>query len=124
MSAPTLLVVDDSQTVRLQVQRILANAGYEVITACDGYEALELVERKPELIVLDVNMPGLDGFSVCEQLKKLGSDHEKLPIVFLTGMNSKALELLGNEFGAYLQKPVVEGDLLKAVETQLQAASL
>ena len=123
MSMPKLLVVDDSHSVRVQVKRILANAGYEVITAADGREALELLSHQPHLMVLDVNMPGLDGFSVCEKLKGLGSEFQQLPIVFLTCMNSRALELLGQEFGAYLRKPVREDDLLDAVRTQLELAT-
>lgn len=123
MSMPRLLVVDDSQTVRVQVQRILAQAGYEVITASDGNEAMELLRHQPQLMVLDVNMPGLDGYSVCEKLKDMGSEYQHLPIVFLTSVNSRALELLGQEFGAYLQKPVVEADLLDAVKHQLQSTS-
>lgn len=114
-----LLVVDDSQTVRVKVKRTLTQAGYEVITAADGYEALELLSLEPDLLVLDVNMPGLDGFSVCEQLQAMGPEFQKLPIVFLTSMNTKAMELLGREFGAYLHKPVAENDLLEAVQMQL-----
>lgn len=123
MSTPKLLVVDDSHSVRVKVKRILANAGYEVITASDGIEAIELVKENPHLMVLDVNMPGLDGFSVCEKLKELGSDYQRLPIVFLTCVNSRALELLGQEFGAYLRKPVSENDLLSTVRTQLELAT-
>ena len=118
-----LLVVDDSQSVRVQVKRILTSAGYEVITAANGNEAIELLHHEPSLMVLDVNMPGLDGFSVCEKLKNMGSEYRELPIVFLTCMNTKALELLGQEFGAYLQKPVCEVDLLDAVRTQLHQST-
>ena len=120
MSTSKLLVVDDSHSVRVQVTRILTGAGYEVITAADGHEALDLLRHEPHLMVLDVNMPGLDGYSVCEKLKGMGSDYQELPIVFLTCMNTRALELLGREFGAYLQKPVSESDLLNAVRTQLE----
>lgn len=123
MSTSRLLVVDDSQTVRVQVKRILTRAGYDVITASDGNEALEQLRYEPELMVLDVNMPGLDGYSVCEQLKSMGPEYQELPIVFLTCMNNKALELLGQEFGAYLQKPVSEVDLLDAVRTQLHVST-
>ena len=119
MSIPKLLVVDDSQSVRIKVTRILANAGYQVITACDGLEAIEKLTEEPSLIVLDVNMPGLDGYGVCEKIREFGSKYEDLPIVFLTSLETKALELLGREFGAYLHKPVCESKLLSVVEEQL-----
>ena len=73
MSTQKLLVVDDSHAVRIQVKRILANAGYEVITASDGVQAIELLNEHPQLIVLDVNMPGVDGYGVCELLRQLPS---------------------------------------------------
>ena len=119
MSIPKLLVVDDCQSVRIKVKRILAAAGYEVITACDGLEAIEKLDEEPSLIVLDVNMPGLDGYGVCEKLREFGSKYDDLPIVFLTSLESKALELLGREFGAYLNKPVCEQQLISVVEDQL-----
>ncbi len=121
LSPPKLLVVDDSRTVRLQVERILTNAGYQVITAVNGLEAIELLRQHPSLMVLDVNMPGLDGYGVCQQLNQLGPEFERLPIVFLTSVKSKALELLGREFGAYLNKPVREAELLDAVKSQLDS---
>jgi CheY-like chemotaxis protein len=119
MATPKLLVVDDSQSVRLTVQRILANAGYDVITACDGLEAIEKLQEEPWLVVLDVKMPGLDGYGVCEKIRELGFRYEDLPIVFLTSLESKALEMLGREFGAYLNKPVCEQQLLTVVGQQL-----
>ena len=119
MSMPKLLIVDDSQSVRIKVKRILVDAGYDVITACDGLEAIEKLVEEPSLIVLDVNMPGLDGYGVCEKLRELGPKYDDLPIVFLTSLESKALELLGREFGAYLHKPVCELKLLSVVQEQL-----
>jgi CheY-like chemotaxis protein len=119
MSRFKLLVVDDSQSIRFTVRRILANAGYDVITAADGLEAMDRLKEDPALVVLDVNMPGLDGFGVCEKMRESGSGYEQTPVVFLTSMEAKALELLGQEFGAYLHKPVREAQLLSAIEQQL-----
>jgi len=123
MQTRKLLVVDDSQSVRLLVKRILSNAGYEVITACDGFEAIKKLEEEPSLVVLDVNMPGLDGYGVCEKIRELGAKHEDMPIVFLTSLESRALEMLGREFGAYLNKPVCEHKLLAVVGQQLDQAT-
>ena len=123
MSSHKLLIVDDCRSIRVSVQRILSQAGYEVITAADGIEAIERLHEQPSLIVLDVKMPGMDGYGVCEKLRELGKDYERLPIVFLTCVESKALELLGREFGAYLQKPVQPKELVSVVEKQLSLAT-
>ena len=64
MSISKLLVVDDSKAIRTFVSRILSNAGYEVITAVDGFQALEKMAEEPSLMLLDVAMPGLDGYGV------------------------------------------------------------
>lgn len=122
MPQPKLLVVDDSQSTRLAISRILKTAGYEVITAINGIEAIDMLAEEPSLMVLDVNMPGLDGYGVCEQLRQFGSKYDNLPIVFLTSLESRALELLGREYGAYLQKPVEDGKLLDVIQHQLQLA--
>ena len=123
MPTPKLLVVDDSHAVRVQVKRILSNAGYQVVTAADGEEAIEMLHEKPQLMVLDVNMPGLDGYGVCEKLRELDDSYSRLPVVFLTSLQNRALEFLGQEFGAYLHKPVAEHELLDAVKTQLELAT-
>ncbi len=119
MSAQKVLVVDDSKSVRVHIKRILSNAGYEVITAENGRQAIEQLSQDPDLMVLDVVMPELDGYGVCEQLTDLGDRHAQLPIVFLTSVKSHALELLGQEYGAYLKKPVDEEQLLSTVRTQI-----
>jgi CheY-like chemotaxis protein len=119
MSRFKLLVVDDSQSIRFAVRRILTNAGYDVITAADGLEAIDRLKEDPALVVLDVKMPGLDGFGVCEKMRETGSGYERLPVVFLTSIEAKAMEMLGEEFGAYLHKPVREAQLLSVIEQQL-----
>ena len=122
MPANKLLVVDDSQTIRLSVKRLFENAGYETIVAADGLEAIDRLSENPDLIVLDVNMPGLDGYGVCETMREMGHHYDRLPIVFLTSVESRAMELLGHEFGAYLNKPVQPGKLLDVVEDLLAQA--
>lgn len=115
------MIVDDSQAVRLAVKRILIGAGYDVVVACDGEEAVAKLSERPALVVLDINMPGLDGYGFCEQMDAEDSPFESVPVVFLTSEKSRALELLGNQFGAYLQKPVKPEELLRVVEEQLLA---
>ncbi len=124
MSVKKILVVDDSHTVRAVVKCTLVEAGYSVVTAAGGVEALELIKsERPALAVLDIRMPGMDGYAVCEEIKKLGQPFQRLPIIFLTALESHALELLGDQLGAYLQKPVKAPELLRVVGNVIGPAS-
>ena len=121
--AQSILLADDSATVRATVSKVLVQAGYEVFQAKDGTEAIELAKvHKPDLAILDIVMPGMDGYQVCEQLKDMGEPWNTLPILFLTSVKSNALELLGREFGAYLNKPVKPDHLLSVVDETLAKA--
>ena len=112
-----VLVVDDSRTVRTFVVRALVEAGYETVQASDGREALEAVSKeRPDLAILDIQMPYLDGYGVCQEFQRMGVPYSDIPIVFLTTVDSNALELLGDELGAYLQKPVQPEQLLETVK--------
>ncbi len=123
MTQTSILLADDSSTVRTVVGRSLTQAGYNVIYATDGVSAVEMArEHLPSLAGLDIVMPGLDGYGVCERLKSMGPPWENLPIVFLTCVNSKALELLGDAYGAYLRKPVQPEQLLAVIEKQIALA--
>lgn len=83
---PRVLIVDDDKDVREGLARALARAAsYEIATAADGFEAgYQLAAFKPDLVLLDIVMPGIGGFDVCERLRRL-STNEKLRIVILTG---------------------------------------
>ena len=100
----TILVVDDEASIRRILETRLSMIGYQVITACDGEEALELFrQHAPDLVVLDVMMPRLDGYAVCQELRK-DSD---VPIVMLTALGDVADRITGLELGAddYVVKP-------------------
>src|SRR5256885_10876687 len=106
MSRPAFLVVYDDGPIRRMLERTLSAEGYEVAGAADGGEALAAVERSvPDLIVLDVAMPGLDGLTVCRRLRAKGL---ALPILLLTARDSAADRADGLDAGAddYLVKPV------------------
>ena len=118
-----ILVVDDSRTIRVQLRKLLTEAGFEVVLAENGRDAIEKLGCEPDLMVLDVVMPEIDGYGVCERLKEFGDRFERLPIVFLTSVKSQAMILLGREYGAYLQKPVEKDALLEAVNDQLRLIS-
>ena len=103
-----MLVADDTDSIRSLFQKLLTADGHEVITAEDGLEALETVaEQRPDVILLDVGMPGLDGIEVCRRLKNNPATH-LTPIVLVTGLSDLADRIKGIEAGAddFLSKPV------------------
>ncbi len=120
----SILLVDDSATIRASVSKTLVVAGYHVIQASDGEEAIELVKSHcPDLAIIDILMPGIDGYAVCDELKRMGEPWRSLPILFLTCVESTALELLGRQFGGYLKKPAQAKQLLEAIDQTLSVAS-
>lgn len=124
MSKPTVLVVDDCDIIRASVSKILRDAGYLVIQASDGEVGLGKLGENPDqidLIILDVNMPRLDGFGFCVKLNEQHPSLQHTPIIFLTSEESFALEMLGQQMGSYLKKPVNEQSLLTAIQTTLSA---
>lgn len=123
MSSAKIMVVDDSVTTRLSLKRTLTTAGFEVGEADNGLRALELLDDTFDLMVLDVNMPELDGYGVCERIRERGVQYANFPILFLTSLETHAMELLGNEFGAYLKKPYDPTVLLDKVEELLASKS-
>ena len=100
----TILVVDDEASIRRILETRLSMIGYQVVTACDGEEAIEAFRRtNPDLVVLDVMMPKLDGYGVCQEIRK----ESDVPIVMLTALGDVADRITGLELGAddYVVKP-------------------
>lgn len=125
MQQSRILVVDDSRTIRTLVRRILIEANYEVLLASDGLEAIQLVaSQQPDLIVLDIQMPEMDGYTVCDEILTLANNANSLPIVFLTKERANHLSALGKELGAYLQKPICKPLLLQTIASLLAQRSL
>lgn len=120
MASQKILVVDDSRTIRILVRQLLIAEGYEVLLARDGDEGLRLVAaERPDLLILDIQMPGTDGYTLCQSLRDMGQPWDQLPVVFITSLESHALNLLGDQMGAYLKKPVRRDALLEAVGCSL-----
>ena len=115
---PTVLIAEDSRDTRIMLKRAFELKGYNVIEAEDGSEALEVVnETRPNLIVVDLNMPVVDGLETIKEIRKLEAPGEHVPIVAITafdvyGMKEAALEIGCN---TYLSKPLDMEELDRAL---------
>jgi two-component system, sensor histidine kinase and response regulator len=122
MSAPKILVVDD-QPINVQLlKRKLEKEGMEILTAYNGQEALLLAERTPpDLILLDVMMPDMDGIEVCQRLQA-NESLRQIPVIFVTARTSKEGKIEGLGVGAvdYITKPIDLDETLARVQTQLR----
>jgi DNA-binding response OmpR family regulator len=115
-----VLVVDDDPTVSDVVRRYLERAGLAVTLAADGYAALRAYEaERPDLVVLDLMLPGLDGLEVCRRLR---SRPDEVPIVMLTALGEEADRVLGLQLGAddYVTKPFSPRELVLRVRSVLR----
>lgn len=115
-------MVDDDATVSDVVRRYLERAGHQVILAADGFAALDLHARHgPDLVVLDLMLPGVDGLEVCRRLRARAAG---LPIVMLTALGEEADRVIGLELGAddYLTKPFSPRELVLRVQSVLRRA--
>ena len=120
MHQAKILVADDSRTIRAVVRRALTAEGFDVTLASDGLEAVQFARRdRPDLVILDIQMPEMDGYTACEQILALEDRNSDLPIVFLTKENAQHLGALGSQLGAYLPKPVSDETLVSTVRELL-----
>ncbi|MFG2598392.1 response regulator transcription factor [Streptomyces sp. NPDC048462] len=116
-----VLVVDDDPTVSEVVAGYLTGAGYEVARAADGPAALEcFARRRPDLVVLDLMLPGMDGFEVCRRMRA----HGRVPVIMLTARGDEDDRILGLETGAddYVTKPFSPRELVLRVGSVLRRA--
>ncbi len=119
MSDKTILVVDDEQNIVELVRLYLHNEGFRVVTAYDGHEALRLYRTaQPALMILDLMLPGLDGWEVCRQVRR----ESDLPIIMLTARSDDVDKIVGLELGAddYLAKPFNPRELVARVKAVLR----
>jgi DNA-binding response OmpR family regulator len=121
---PVILVVDDDSSCRDIAARLLRTQGYETRTADGGDTCLETVAREPiDLILLDVMMPGMDGFAVCAALRERG---HRIPVVLLTAKDDTDTRLEGIHQGVseFLTKPINRHELFARVRAQLHILDL
>ena len=116
---PLVLAVDDSPTIRKLVSMTLSRAGFEVVAAADGVEALTmLADRAPSIILSDINMPRLDGYKLCKFVKRnQGTKH--IPVILLSGKDGVFDKMRGKMSGCdgYITKPFESNDLLEKVKS-------
>ena len=123
MANARILVVDDDIKIVHLVQAYLKKDGYEVLTACNGLDALDLTRQKrPDLIVLDLMLPEMDGLDICRLLR---GESNQVPIIMLTARTTEEDRLVGLETGAddYVTKPFSPRELLARVRAVLRRTS-
>ncbi len=119
-----ILIVDDSPTEIHVLKTILEKNGFETISATSGEQGIEVAKtERPDLILMDIVMPGLNGFQATRQLTK-GTDTAAIPVIIVTTKDQKTDEMWGMRQGAkgYITKPAKEADLVSKINAALGAA--
>jgi twitching motility two-component system response regulator PilH len=115
----TVLIVEDTPSEMELISHYLKDGGFSVLNAVSAKEALSLaLEKKPDVIITDIVMPGMSGFELCRSLRKQ-PETEKTPIIFCSSKNQEIDRLWGMKQGAdaYLAKPFTREQLLRAVKS-------
>ncbi|HGM5490473.1 TPA: response regulator [Serratia fonticola] len=123
MLPQTLLLIDDDAEIRLLLTEYFTRAGFKVIALPDGETLLATLKQHPvDLIILDVMMPGMDGFTLCRMVRNISS----VPIIMLTAASDETDKVIGLELGAddYLAKPFSARELLARVKAQLRRSQI
>lgn len=127
VTQPKFLIADDERNIRLMLRTALEPEGYTIEEAADGREALEAIERSsPDLVILDLNMPVLDGMSVLEQLRARSNGSARAPkVVVLTAYGSIAAAVKATRLGAvdFIEKPVTPAELREIIKGVLAEAA-
>lgn len=119
MENSTILIVDDNQEIREIIEILLTGEGFQAVQAKDGMTALELLkEREFDLIILDIMMPGMNGYQTCLEIRKMSN----APILFLSARTKDSDKTLGFSSGGddYLPKPFSYNELLNRVKALIR----
>ena len=119
----TILIVEDEKNINEILSYTFTQSGYKTLSAYDGVSGLEMcLQQKPDLVLLDVNLPGMDGMDVCKEIRKTSN----VPIIMLTAREDEVDKVLGLEFGAddYMTKPYSARELSARVKALLRRAEM
>ncbi|OGG15476.1 hypothetical protein A3D77_06525 [Candidatus Gottesmanbacteria bacterium RIFCSPHIGHO2_02_FULL_39_11] len=119
----TILIIEDDTDLRKYLIRTLIDTGFSVVDIADGVKALEIIEvKKPDLILLDLGLPKLDGESICREIKR---NYPQIPVLILTGRNHTSDIVRGLNVGAddYITKPFKEEELIARIRARLRPAA-
>lgn len=122
VSKPKVLVIDDEENVCELITLYFEKAGYDVVSCSDGAEGIEMVRsQKPDILILDLMLPGIDGLDVCKEVRKFSN----VPLIMLTARVDEVDRVLGLEIGAddYVTKPFSPRELLARVKAVLRRAA-
>jgi phosphate regulon transcriptional regulator PhoB len=122
MAKPIVMIVEDDQDIRELLAYTIRGAGFEVVTASDGIEALVQARiHRPALLLLDLMLPGMDGLDVCRELKR-GAETAAIPVIMLTARGEEVDRIVGLELGAddYVVKPFSPREVLLRVRAILR----
>lgn len=114
----TIMIIDDSKTIRRTAETLLEKAGCKVVTATDGFDALaKIADTRPDLIFVDIMMPRLDGYQTCALIKN-NSEFKSTPVIMLSSKDGLFDKAKGRIVGSdqYLTKPFSKNELLTAIE--------
>ena len=123
-SGITVMIVDDSETIRRTAETLLRKAGCEVVTAADGFESLSrIVDHAPDIIFVDIMMPRLDGYQTCALIKR-NEMFKNTPVVMLSSKDGLFDRARGRIAGSdqYMVKPFTRSELLGAIEHHVISA--
>ncbi len=121
-SLARVMIIDDSVTIRRTAETLLKREGYDVVTAEDGFEALsKIVDKRPDIIFLDIMMPRLDGYQTCAVIKN-NQDFGTTPVIMLSSKDSIFDRARGALVGSeqYVTKPFTREELLDAIQQHLK----
>jgi len=120
----TILIIDDSKTIRRTAETILSKEGFDVFTATDGFDALSKVaDHNPDIIFVDIMMPRLDGYQTCALIKH-NKQYKHTPVIMLSSKDGLFDRARGKIVGSqqYLTKPFTKDELLTAIKDHTTAA--
>ena len=125
-SSPTIMIVDDSKTIRRTAETLLQRGGFSVVTAEDGFEALaKIAALKPDIIFVDIMMPRLDGYQTCALIKN-NPEFKNTPVIMLSSKDGLFDKAKGRIVGSdqYVTKPFSKVEILEAVQSYIPTSTL